>query len=454
MGQLGSKAGTVGFIHERCFVVTLYLTPARIAGRRALTGMHDLLLMIAICLTTFASYAHTEEAVQPRAGSRAAVEEFDVLGDGDALLLSVHVNSTRYLFSLDTGSTLTVFDHTLKRELNPTNRTVPARGLSSAIDASLHDPPRELRLGNLNIRGDLPVGCVDLKPAREASGHDIYGIVGMAAMSGQTLQIDFDRGKLFILSPIDGAAGERFDLHCRSGIPEVAARSVLGTQMWNIDTGYFLLDSGSLSTVDFGILLARRPESLLGHAVETGLARTGYERTALLGGLSLGSYRFGEVVVREHAYSPRNVLGLAFWSRFNITFDFPHSVMYLQRNHNFERPDRIDLSGARFVRRAGKTVVDVVDDGSASEVAGLRAGDVILSVRGQDASTMRLFLLRQLCCTPGEKIEMSVMRGDRPFGAEIVLPGARATGKPATDAKTNARGKSGQRSTKRDGSNS
>ena len=321
-------------------------------------------------------------------------------------------------------------------------------GLDGATEISLHDLPRDVRLGQLRVARNLPVACADMRPFRDASGYNIQGVVGTGALLDRTLRIDFDEGKLFFLTSAKGAPGERLDLHYRAGIPEVAANSALGVQMWNIDTGFVGFNSGSVPTVDFLILRRKRPEAALQRSFHVGPSGTVLRRNIFLGEMSLGDVHCGDLVASEHLHSPRNVLGLAFWSRFNVTFDFPRSAIYLQKSHNFERPDRIDLSGARFVRRAGKTVVDVVDDGSASDVAGLRAGDVLLSVRGQDASTMRLFLLRQLCCTPGEKIEMSVMRGDRTFGAEIVLPGARATGKPATGAKTNARGTSGQRSTK------
>lgn len=42
------------------------------------------------------------------------IEEFEVLGDGDALLLPVDVNGRRYRFCLDTGCPLLIFDETLK----------------------------------------------------------------------------------------------------------------------------------------------------------------------------------------------------------------------------------------------------------------------------------------------------------------------------------------------------
>ncbi|MGH7140392.1 MAG: aspartyl protease family protein [Pirellulales bacterium] len=357
-------------------------------------------------------------------GCSSVIEEFDVFGDGDCLLVPVNIDDKIYTFLIDTGATFVIFDEALAGTLGQTVGSVAVQALEEEKEITLRRAPRNLSIGALPLKLNLPVACQELTAVREATGDEVYGILGMDPLWDCTIQIDFDRGKLSFLTAVGSDIGERLDLHHgASGTPKIAAKSCLGTEYWTVDTGHVRPNGASVSSVDFLILSRRKSAKLLMPTLATSLSGGVTERNALLGTLSFGNCEVGNLIASEHLYYDHNLLALAFWSRFNITFDFPHSAMYLKKNRSFDRPDRVDLSGACFLRRRGKTIVDAVEKGSAADSAGMRSNDIVESINGVDAGQMRLFALRRVCATPNKAIEMAITRNGTRSNIRLVLPG-------------------------------
>ena len=68
---------------------------------------------------------------------------------------------------------------------------------------------------------------------------------------------------------------------------------------------------------------------LAGHA--------GHKRLQLKG-LRLGPYCLQHVPMYDKQADTPNILGMGFWSRFNVTIDFPHQLLYLEKSKRFDRP--------------------------------------------------------------------------------------------------------------------
>jgi hypothetical protein len=134
--------------------------------------------------------------------------------------------------------------------------------------------------------------------------------------------------------------------------------------------------------------------------------------------LSLGEFTPPGVLAVE---GKDNLLGLRFWSRFVVTFDFPHDKVYLKRGKNFERPDTHDVWGMRLCRKDGKVMVDSVDKGSAAEGAGLKPGDVLVRVGDAKAEGMSLFQRRKCFCTEDTRLRLTVRRGDKEMAIVLAL---------------------------------
>ncbi|HET6881764.1 MAG TPA: PDZ domain-containing protein [Pirellulales bacterium] len=186
-----------------------------------------------------------------------------------------------------------------------------------------------------------------------------------------------------------------------------------------IDTG--CLGLAGLNHQVFDALESREILLPLGKSYGIDLCRTAEARTALLPSIGFGNFQSPPAVVGE--LDGMNLLGLRFWSRFNVTFDFPQRAMYLQRNSNFELAEGADRSGLHMFRRRGEFIVDRIDQGSPADVAGIEPLDHLLIVEKQPAATLTLPSLRKLLCVPGKKLRLTVRRGERQLAAMLELAG-------------------------------
>jgi len=107
--------------------------------------------------------------------------------------------------------------------------------------------------------------------------------------------------------------------------------------------------------------------------------------------LILGIFHFSEVVAAvpdasSGVLANANIagfIGAGILRRFTVTWDYTHSIMFLQPNRALQAPFETDASGMHLVS-TGPTyqavVIDTVLPGSPAASAGLEAGDEILSV--------------------------------------------------------------------------
>ncbi|HUY32939.1 MAG TPA: SUMF1/EgtB/PvdO family nonheme iron enzyme [Pirellulales bacterium] len=92
----------------------------------------------------------------------------------------------------------------------------------------------------------------------------------------------------------------------------------------------------------------------------------------------------------------QNLLGLAYLSRYLVTFDFPNSVLYLRPGKVYSSPPLFyDLSGLELERQGAATIVAQANRNGPGDAAGLREGDSILAIDGRDTRGMSLFAVER-----------------------------------------------------------
>jgi predicted aspartyl protease len=102
-------------------------------------------------------------------------------------------------------------------------------------------------------------------------------------------------------------------------------------------------------------------------------------------------------------------LGAEVLQRFTVTIDEPHKRMFLKKNANFSQPFIGNRSGLGVDFDMGKLTVQSVFEGSPAEKAGVRVGDVIISVEGKPVNGDSLEQIRTLFRAPsGTVIHMVV----------------------------------------------
>jgi len=62
-----------------------------------------------------------------------------------------------------------------------------------------------------------------------------------------------------------------------------------------------------------------------------------------------------------------------------------------------------------------------VSPGSAAELAGLQANDVIVQFNGQAVDSLQTYSDRLRAATPGDEIEITVQRGEQIFNVSATL---------------------------------
>jgi hypothetical protein len=342
------------------------------------------LLPALICLAPAAGAGRPPEA--PAAAE--ILERFEVPRGGDGLLLPVTLRGKKYLFLLDTGSTLNVYDRSLP--LGAPVDTGTVSGLAGDVNVRLYEAP-DARVGKFRLRSAARVVGFDFAKVREVSGHPIYGVVGMEFLHQHVVRVDCDRSEVLFLKSAGPGCGE----------PVRLAADPLRMPVVTVDLGTwgprpFLVDTGAVhGTGDLGAdlfesLLREKRMTVVSRSFRETLSGTAPQRLGRLPSLRLGSYTLTDRVFGE---SRGSLLGMGFLARFVATFDFPHGTLYLKKGKGFDRPDRWNTSGLHLVRRGGKVVVHSVNKGSVAAAAGVRSGDVVVRAGDLDADHVSLFRL-------------------------------------------------------------
>jgi hypothetical protein len=353
----------------------------------------------------------------PSETSSNILAEFSVPKWGDVILVPIPVQGESFLFLLDTGAEISAFDLRFKEGLQPSSRKAEVLAPNGRAGTKLFIPPVAM-IGRIPLTFDGPVMCLDLSGVRSVTGHDIRGVLGMDFLHRQIFQWNPDQGKLVFLKkldPADSSLGNAITVRFRGRwTPHIVGA------VSNDTIGDFVIDSGASMT---GILKANVFDGLASQGL---LKKVGEQRLLTLVAatqsemgrsrlLGVPGFVIQNTVVRR---GDENCLGLGFWSRFVVTFDFPERRIYLRAGQRFREVDGYDLSGLHLLNVDGKIKVHSVDSGCAAESSGIQAGDILTHVNALTTEDIGLFSLRRLLCKPSDNLPVQLSRN----GSELTVP--------------------------------
>jgi len=358
---------------------------------------------------------------EPQPSRQNHVATFTVEKHGDPLLLPVTIDGVTGPFMLDSGASLHVLDQRFKSKLGKPITTNRVNTAGSPVSVALFEPPK-LLVGRLAVKRDRPVANIDLTRLSEVLGRDVHGVLGAPFLLNRIVTVDFDRGIVGVLELGESSQESwgvalplRVDSNGHAYLQDVAIGS---------DKMSFLLDTGmnssmTLARSEFERLQSRGLITSLRTSQITTASGDVERRTGRLESLSLGPFRHTSIIVGE---STSNKIGLGYLSRFRATIDVPRHRLYLARGDSYAKTDDADKSGLHLSWINKRVVVDLVDNHSPAQRAGIIKGDVVLDVNGTLATGASLGRLRhQLRSNEGKEQRLTLVRGERKLTARFSL---------------------------------
>jgi predicted aspartyl protease len=375
------------------------------------------LLFLAAVLTTLAA-GRPSQGVQPL--SRIP---FKLIGEH--VFITVQVNGSDELnFLFDTGCTEAVMDSITAENLGLVSRgQVKDYGDGSFAEQVI--PHATMMIGEFRL-DEIKFNKQSLKYLELFTGQDLDGVIGNEILQNYVVRIDYDK---MIFEIYDRAGytydgrGEVCDITANRYFSAIDAAVVLDNT--EVVQGKFLIDTGAELTVAFSTpfvsdnnLLSKTGKRLECRLHARNATFTAYQTR--IRSFRLGDSDFSKIPVllaqtKSGALSTSalsGIVGNEVLKRFNVVFDYSRQRIYLEPNHLFGAPFKVNCSGleVRLTTDQG-IVIDRVHPNSPASEVGLAAGDEIIEINDSDVKNYSIYEIRDLLSRPGEKVHLLVRRG-------------------------------------------
>lgn len=272
----------------------------------------------------------------------------------------------------------------------------------------------------------------------ESIGEKVHGIIGYDIFSRFVVNINYEEHEITLYDPRFYKKPRRateLPINIINRKPFLTACIIQNGEKVNldmmVDTGAShaaLIDYSFVSQID---LPQKKMETQLGRGIAGEIA--GY--VGRMDSLIINSFEFSDMLVSapfEGVYNKAikrgariGTFGGDLLQRFNFTFDYSRSKIYLQKSNSYKDRFEFDMSGMNL-NSAGEEldtlkVVDVKIDGPAYN-AGIRKDDVILSINSknlQNSSLSEIYALLQK--RDKLKIRCVILRDGKKMRKKFVL---------------------------------
>ena len=268
-------------------------------------------------------------------------------------------------------------------------------------------------------------------------GEEIAGIIGFHILSRFVVKIDYNTSELILYNRSNYAyEGEGIVM------PIVLTYNlplIISSIKVNNDTefeGFFLVDTGARSDLIISSPTVNKynmTDAVGDHYVlKTEVGSSGKKAKIMYGRvkqLSFAENKFSNVpVILSQAENGvlsfdgiDGIIGNRILKRFNIIFDYPRSLIYLEPNGNLDKRYNENVSGFSIYFRGGKPFVKNIIDHSPATKAGLKNGDELIAIGGVVIEEIETGTIRSYFNKEGEKIELVIKRGTKLKYTEIRL---------------------------------
>lgn len=305
-----------------------------------------------------------------------------------------------------------------------------APGSSASMDACVTPLVKVNFEGMTPMFSNLVLLQEDIFSLESYIGAEVHGLIGMDKFKKMVVSIDYDKNYLRFTRPNVfriPAKAEIIPLSINRGRPYMTARVELDNgeirNLWlMIDSGAnhpLMLETDSLDTY--------KPLKSLKTVIGRGLGGNINGEFIRSGWMMLGNFRLDNIITsfssEYFAGNPairnfRNgTIGSGALSRFYVSFDYTNNRLILLKGTKYNKPFEYNMSGVNFesintdfnIFRVNEVIFD-----SPGYHAGLKIGDILISINGRAAFTMNLGELNGILSSKsGATIHMTISREEQ-----------------------------------------
>ncbi|MGL1889267.1 MAG: aspartyl protease family protein [Reichenbachiella sp.] len=344
---------------------------------------------------------------------------------GDHIIIQLSIDGSEPLdFIFDSGDGITVIDQEVADNLHLIEHHVILN--EGTVSGSLikHNT---LAIDDFLLEKNIKVYATNLDHLEMSLGREFDGIIGYDLMMHHAVRIDYENKIFEIYNHGEHPKkGTPIPFKLNTSIPTIEGTVVLNNG--ETQEGTFFVMTGAGTTLDFNSPFAKEYDIVhkTGDHYSYFVKSISQEETKHYEG-RVKSFEFGPEKIEnlpigiseatkgiQASEKVSGILGNEILMRYNLEFDLPAKMIYIEKNGNYGTPFKINCSGldVQLSTDQSKIMIHQVFEGSAAESAGIKLNDELVKVNGQQAmSEINMAEVKELLKTPGQTVELVINQG-------------------------------------------
>ncbi|MEP0351406.1 MAG: aspartyl protease family protein [Reichenbachiella sp.] len=354
---------------------------------------------------------------------------------GDHIIIQLNVDGSEPLdFIFDSGDGITVIDEDVAESLHLVKHKVILN--EGTVTGSLikHN---KLEIGDYLLEKNIKVYSTDLDHLEISLGRDFDGIIGYDLLYHHAVRIDYDNQKFEIYEHGQHPKkGEAISFKLHTAIPTIEGNVVLNNG--EPHPGTFFVMTGAGTTLDFNSPYAEQYDVI---------HKTGEHYSYFVKSISKEETKHYEGVVKSFTFGNQKfenlpigisqaktgtqahekvsgILGNKVLSRYNVIFDLPAKLLYLEKNKNFDDHFTVNCSGIdiQLSEDKKKVLIHQVFEGSVAEGVGIKVNSELISIDGKKALTDVNFPdIQKMLVQSGKSVKLLISQNGEEKSVNLAL---------------------------------